>query len=64
MVPLLLRVVHQTKPHPHPPTNPHPHPTQHLHSIPHCTDEFNELLIERMCNVDPNQRPSASEVSI
>jgi len=56
MVPLLLRVVHQTK--------PHPHPTQHLHSIPHFTDEFNELLLERMYNVDPNQRPSASEVSI
>jgi wee1-like protein kinase len=38
--------------------------TQYLHSIPHCTDEFNELLLGRMCNVDPNQRPSAYEVSI
>ena len=37
--------------------------TQYLHSISQCTNQFNELLLQRMCNVDPNQRPSAYEVS-
>jgi hypothetical protein len=37
---------------------------QYLHSITQCTKQFNELLLERMCNVDPNQRPSAYEVNI
>jgi wee1-like protein kinase len=37
--------------------------TQYLHAISHCTNQFNELLLGRMCNLDPNQRPSAYEVS-
>ncbi len=37
--------------------------TQYLHSISHCTNQFNELLLGRMCNLDPNQRPSAYEVN-
>ena len=37
--------------------------TQYLHAISHCTNQFNELLLSYMCNVDPNQRPSAYEVS-
>jgi wee1-like protein kinase len=36
--------------------------TQYLHSISHCTYQFNELLLARMCNLDPNQRPSAYEL--
>jgi wee1-like protein kinase len=36
--------------------------TQYLHSISHCTNQFNELLLRRMCNIDPNQRPSAYEI--
>jgi hypothetical protein len=38
--------------------------SQFLHSITQCTKHFNDLLLERMCNVDPNQRPSACEVSL
>jgi wee1-like protein kinase len=38
--------------------------TQYLRSISHCTNQFNELLLGRMCNLDPNQRPSAYEVSL
>jgi wee1-like protein kinase len=38
--------------------------SQYLHSISHCTNRFNELLLGQMCNVDPNQRPSAYEVSL
>ncbi|CAF2399583.1 unnamed protein product [Rotaria sp. Silwood2] len=34
----------------------------YLHSISHCTSQFNELILGRMCNVDPNQRPSAYEL--
>jgi len=37
--------------------------TQYLHSISHCTNQFNELLLGRMCHMDPNQRPSAYDVS-
>ena len=37
--------------------------TQYLNAVPHCTVHFNELLLGRMCNLDPNQRPSAYEVS-
>ena len=37
--------------------------TQYLHAITHCTNQFNELLLGRICNVDPNLRPSAYEVS-
>jgi serine/threonine protein kinase len=37
--------------------------TDYLHSISNFTNQFNDLLIERMCHVDPNQRPSP-EVSI
>jgi serine/threonine protein kinase len=36
---------------------------QNLHSISHCTSQFNELLLGRMCHLDPNQRPSAYEVN-
>lgn len=36
--------------------------TQYLHSISHCTNQFNELLLGRMCHLDPNQRPSAYEL--
>ncbi|CAF1218130.1 unnamed protein product [Adineta steineri] len=36
---------------------------QYLHTISHCSMQFNELILGRMCNVDPNQRPSAYEVS-
>lgn len=36
---------------------------QYLHSISHCTNQFNELLLGRMCHLDPNQRPSAYEVN-
>ncbi|CAF1072454.1 unnamed protein product [Adineta steineri] len=35
---------------------------QYLHTISHCTMQFNELILGRMCNVDPNQRPSAYEL--
>jgi wee1-like protein kinase len=35
----------------------------YLHSIPQCSKEFNDILLQCMCNVDPNQRPSAYEVS-
>lgn len=38
--------------------------SQYLHSIVQCTKEFNEFLLERMCNIDPNQRPTAYEVSL
>ncbi|CAF3716584.1 unnamed protein product [Rotaria sordida] len=34
----------------------------YLHSISHCTNQLNELILGRMCNVDPNQRPSAYEL--
>ncbi len=37
--------------------------THYLHSISHCSNQLNELLLGRMCNVDPNLRPSAYEVS-
>ncbi|CAF1317303.1 unnamed protein product [Adineta steineri] len=36
--------------------------TQYLHSITHCSKQFNDLLLERMCNIDPNQRPSAYDL--
>ncbi|CAF0780950.1 unnamed protein product [Adineta ricciae] len=36
--------------------------TQYLNAVPHCTVHFNELLLGRMCNLDPNQRPSAYEL--
>ena len=36
--------------------------TEYLHSIAHCSNPFNELLLGRMCNVDPHQRPSAYEL--
>ncbi|CAF3908556.1 unnamed protein product [Adineta steineri] len=35
---------------------------QYLHTISHCSMQFNELILGRMCNVDPNQRPSAYEL--
>jgi hypothetical protein len=38
--------------------------SQYLHSIPQCTKQFNDLLLQRMCNVDPSLRPSAYEVNI
>ncbi len=38
--------------------------SEYLHSITHCTKQFNDLLLERMCNIDPIQRPSAYEVSL
>ncbi|CAF0812390.1 unnamed protein product [Rotaria sp. Silwood1] len=34
----------------------------YLHSISHCTNQFNELILGRMCNIDPNQRPSAYDL--
>ena len=34
-----------------------------LRSIPHCTSQLNQLLLAQMCHLDPNQRPSAYEVS-
>lgn len=37
--------------------------THYLRAISHCTQQFNELILVRMCNVDPNQRPSAYDVS-
>ena len=36
--------------------------TQYLHSITHCSSQFNALILGRMCNLDPNQRPSAYEI--
>ena len=39
------------------------HISQYLYPIAHCTKEFNTLLLERMCNIDSNQRPSAHDVS-
>ncbi|MCC7159887.1 MAG: protein kinase, partial [Ignavibacteria bacterium] len=38
--------------------------TQFLHRISQCSKQFNELLLERMCNIDPTRRPSAYEVCI
>jgi wee1-like protein kinase len=38
--------------------------SQYLHSITQCTKQFNDLLLQRMCNIDPNQRPTAYEVSL
>ena len=35
-----------------------------LPSIYHCTRPFNDLLLERMCHVDPKQRPTAREVCL
>jgi wee1-like protein kinase len=35
---------------------------EYLHTIPHCTRQFNSLLLGQMCHVDANQRPSAYEV--
>ncbi|CAF3333080.1 unnamed protein product [Rotaria socialis] len=36
--------------------------THYLHAISHCTNQFNEIILGRMCNIDPNQRPSAYEL--
>ncbi|CAM4795146.1 unnamed protein product [Rotaria magnacalcarata] len=36
--------------------------TQFLQRISQCSKQFNELLLERMCNIDPNRRPSAYEL--
>ena len=36
---------------------------QYLHAIPHCSSQFNALLLGQMCHADPNQRPSAYEAS-
>lgn len=38
--------------------------SEYLPAIAHCTSQFNELLLGRMCNVDPYQRPSAYEVNL
>ena len=36
----------------------------YLHSMVHCSDQFNDLLLRQMCHVDPHYRPSAYEVSL
>ncbi|CAF3977719.1 unnamed protein product [Rotaria sp. Silwood2] len=36
--------------------------SQYLYSITQCSTKFNELIIERMCNIDPKRRPSAYEL--
>lgn len=36
---------------------------QYLYPIEHCTKELNELLLQQMCNIDPQKRPSAYEVN-
>ncbi|CAF3432698.1 unnamed protein product, partial [Rotaria sp. Silwood2] len=38
--------------------------SQYLYSITHCSKQFNELISERMCNIDPKRRASAYEVSL
>jgi hypothetical protein len=38
--------------------------SQYLHSFTQCTKQFNDLILQRMCNIDPNQRPSAYEVNL
>jgi len=35
---------------------------QHLRFMQQCSHEFNDLLLTRMCNVEPSQRPSAYEL--
>jgi wee1-like protein kinase len=37
--------------------------SQYLYSITQCTKQFNDLLLHRMCHIDPNQRPTAYQVS-
>ncbi|CAF0880069.1 unnamed protein product [Didymodactylos carnosus] len=37
---------------------------QHLALIQSCSQEFNDLLLNRMCNVDPSERPSAYDLLI
>ena len=39
-------------------------PRQYLRSIPYCTEPFNELLLERMCNASADRRPSARQVGL
>ncbi|UJR09657.1 hypothetical protein I4U23_013891 [Adineta vaga] len=35
---------------------------QYLRPIPQCSKEFNNLILDRMCNIHPHQRPSAREL--
>lgn len=37
---------------------------QYLYPISQCSKQFNELLLERMCNNDPNRRPTTQDVCI
>ncbi|CAF3727822.1 unnamed protein product [Rotaria sp. Silwood1] len=36
--------------------------SNYLYTITQCSKQFNELIIERMCNIDPKRRPSAYEL--
>ena len=35
---------------------------EYLHSISHCSNQMNQLILGQMCHIDPNQRPSAYEL--
>lgn len=36
--------------------------SEYLYTIPQCSKELNDFIFKRMCNIDPNQRPTASEI--
>ncbi|CAF0917640.1 unnamed protein product [Rotaria sordida] len=38
--------------------------SKYLYTIKQCSKQFNQLIFERMCNIDPKQRPSAYELLI
>ena len=35
---------------------------QYLYPMTQCTKAFNDLLLHRMCHIEPNQRPTACEI--
>lgn len=37
--------------------------SHYLYPISQCSKAFNELLLQRMCHIEPDQRPTAHEVS-